>query len=266
MVGGYLSPFAFILFRVVIATMLFYGVRRIFPYERVERKDLAYLALCALTGVAINQLCFFVGLEKTSPIHASLIMTSSPILVILIAWIYYKEPMSFRKILGVGLGLMGAILLISQGAQETQQVASLEGDLFVLINSTSYAFYLILVNKMLAKYKPLTVVTWVFFFGVLFVLPFGFKDLISADFSAMPFNILLSIGFVVFFTTFINYLLNAFALGRVSPAIVSFYIYFQPLIASLLSVWLGVDGIDAVKIISAALLFSGVYLSSSMAK
>lgn len=260
--GGYIGPVGFILLRVVSATILFWIFHSIFIKEKVDRKDLLYLAGCGVFGVAVNQICFFLGLEKTSPIHASLIMTSSPILVLIVSQILIRKGVSLRKILGIILGLIGAILLIVQAGSSSGTLSSIDGDLLIFVNAASYAIYLVMVKKMLAKYAPLTVIKWVFTFGLVYVLPLGWKEASTAAYETMSTSIWLSIGFVLLFTTFLAYLLNAFALSTLSASTASFYIYFQPLIATSISIFAGRESLQWYHILAAILLFSGVYLVS----
>lgn len=266
MVQGYLDPFTFIMLRVSVATTLFFLFHKMFLAEKVARQDMLYLAVCGLFGVATNQLCFFIGLEKTSPIHASLIMTATPILVLILSKFIHREHINTKRILGIILGLVGAVVLVINGAQSSQKVASPIGDLYVLANATSYAIYLVIVKNMIKKYNPITVIKWVFFFGMLYVIPFGLKGLLNTDFTVMPSNILLAIAFVLLFTTFLAYLLNAYALKKVRPSTVGFYIYFQPLIATVLAIIVHNERLDSITLIAAGCLFLGVYLTSNTGK
>lgn len=259
---GYIAPLGFILLRVTTGVILFTLMHRFWIREKVARADLWRLALCGLFGVAINQMFFFMGLKLTQPIHASLLMTTTPILVLIISSLLIKEKITFSKVLGVILGALGAIFLLSQGKQVTWNAGGLTGDLLVLINATSYAFYLVLVRKLMLRYNPITVVRWVFMFGWLFVFPFGIGELRAVDWASFHVWIWLAVVYVLIFTTFFTYLFNAYALSVVSPSVVSFYIYLQPLLAASIALLMGQDNLDWVKALSALMIFSGVYLVS----
>lgn len=260
--GGYIGAHGFILLRVITASVLFQLLYWTMLRESIKKMDMLQMAIGGIFGVAVNQLCFFSGLEHTSPIHASLIMTATPILVLIASLIYLRKKPSILKIGGIVLGLSGAVLLISLAGRSSSSIASFYGDFLVFVNATSYAIYLVLVKRLLDRYHPLTVITWVFTFGLIYVLPFGLPEAIAADYSQMPTSILVSIGYVLLFVTFFAYLLNAFALSRVSASTTSFYIYFQPLIASFISIFLGREHLEWYHMVSAILLFSGVYLVS----
>lgn len=263
--NNFMTPNGFIMLRILSGVLLFFLFHTLFIKEKVERKDIAYLALCGLFGVAINQLCFFQGLKHTSPSHASLIMVLVPVLVLIASKIILKTKVTLPMVIGMGLGLAGATLLLLNNMKPSEQQATIIGDLFIMTNATSYAVYLVLVRRMTKKYHPITVVKWVFFFGMFYTIPFGAGELLATDWSIFPSNIWWAVAYVLLGTTFLAYLLNAFALSKVMPSTVSFYIYFQPLIATSIAVLLGRDAISLQEVAAAILLFAGVYLASNAA-
>lgn len=258
----FITPFGFIFFRVICALSLFWA-SSIFIKERIQSKDLKRLFFCGVFGVAINQLCFFKGLSITSPINAAIIMTSTPIIVLVISAFFLHERISKSRIIGIFFGLVGACVLLLIGKKGVRfNSASFWGDVFILINATSYGTYLIVVKPLLKKYKPVTVMKWVFLFGLLLVTPFSISEAAITDFEFFSSDIWLKFFFVIIGTTFLAYLLNIYALKRLHASVVSFYIYLQPLLATLFAIYLGKDHLDNIKIIACLLLFSGVYMIS----
>jgi len=266
MVKEYLTPFGFIMIRVIAAFSIFAVIHAIFIREKLEKKDMYYVILCSVFGVVVNMLAFFEGLKHTSPIHASLIMVLTPAIVLLISAFVIKEGITKSKVSGIILGFAGAGLLIYNSGSESEKVASTYGDLLILLNAISYGLYLVLVRKLYMKYKPITVLKWIFLFGMLIIIPFGASDALNADYSSFPIDIWFSVFYVLVLTTAVTYLLNAYALSRVMPSTVGFYIYFQPLIASGVSIILGHDILDFIKVCSAFLLFTGVYFVNKQVK
>tara|TARA_B110000914_G_scaffold58688_1_gene50871 strand:+ start:5512 stop:6408 length:897 start_codon:yes stop_codon:yes gene_type:complete len=259
---GYIEPSGFILLRVLCGVFLFSFFFFLFIKESVEKKDFFRLALCGLFGVAINQLFFFEGLNLTTPINAAIIMTVNPVLVIIISALLIGEKITFKKIIGIVLGIIGAGALILNSGSVSFDNDFFIGNLLVLINATSYAIYLVLVKGLMKKYNPLTVMFFVFLFGLFFVLPFGYQDLNSVNIDSFTNDIYLKILFVVVCTTFIAYLLNAFALKSLNPSIVSIYIYLQPVLASVIAILYNSDTIDYIKIVSSIFIFIAVFLVS----
>ena len=258
----FIMPSGFILLRVIGALLLFAISYFLFVKEKVERKDIFRLAICGVFGVAINQLLFFEGLNLTTPINAAIVMTTNPILVIFLSFLIIKEPITFNKSAGILLGLVGASILILKGGSIDFSTNYQIGNLFVFINAVSYGLYLVIVKPMMEKYNPITVMFYVFGFGLLYVIPFGFSNLADVKWAIIPSNIYWEIAFVVVCTTFIAYLLNSSALKQLSPSTVSIYIYLQPILATLFAIFWGSDSLDGQKIIAAILIFSGVYLVS----
>jgi len=266
MVKAYLTPFGFIMLRVVAGFIIFSAFHALFIREKLERKDLLYTLMCAVFGGAINMLAFFEGLKNTSPIHASLIMVLTPCIVLLISALLIKEKVTKGKLLGLILGLVGAGLLVSNSGSASDKVATVYGDLLVMVNAISYGLYLVLVQRLYMRYNPITVLKWIFFFAIFLILPFGGSEALSADYTSFPLSIWLSILYVLVLATAGAYLLNAYALSKITPSTVGFYVYFQPLIAAAAAIILGEDRLDVMKISAAVLLFVGVYFVNKPTK
>ena len=262
----YIEPLGFILVRVTGAVILFWLCYALFYYEKVKKGDLLKLAICGLFGIAINQMLFFEGLNLTTPINAAVIMVTNPILVLLFGIFLATERFNTKKGIGVALGALGAIVLITNGSQVSMNNEHFWGNIMVFINASSYAVYLVLVKPLMQKYKPITVISWVFLFGILFVIPFGWSDFQAIEWATMPSGILWRIAFVVIGTTFLAYLLNIYGLKNLNPSTVSTYIYLQPVLASIVAVIASSDSLDITKIGSSVLIFLGVYLVSHKTK
>jgi len=263
----YIQPAGYILLRVAASTLLYALFLLLFMRGksfRIDKSDWLRFILCGITGVALNQVLFFEGLARTSPVHAALILTSNPLLVLVAAAFLIKEKITARKFLGILLGISGAVLLIIYGNEIAIGHGSVKGDLFILINSMSYAVYLVLAKPLMKKYNPVLVVAWVFFFGMIFSIPFGYGELLQVQWSAMPSAAILSVIYVIIFATFLAYLLNTYALKTMSPAVVSYYIYVQPVIAAIIAYFLEEEKLTVLHLVSCLLIFSGVFLVSKM--
>ena len=263
---NYIEPSGFILLRVLGGGFLFLIFYAFFIRERVDKKDYFSFALCGLFGVAINQLFFFEGLNLTTPINAAIIMTTNPILVIVISAFLIGEKITLQKIIGIFFGIVGAGTLILNSGSISFDNYFFIGNILVFINATSYAIYIVLVKGLMTKYQPLTVMFFVFLFGFFFVFPFGYHQLTSINIDLFTNDIYLKVLFVVVCTTFIAYLFNAFALKTLSPSVVSIYIYLQPVLASVIAIIYNSDSIDYIKILSSFFIFTAVFLVSIPSK
>ncbi|WP_396139794.1 DMT family transporter [Flavobacterium sp.] len=262
----YIKPFGFILLRVFGATILFWLISFFGPTEKIQLKDFPRIIAAAFFGVALNMLTFFKGLSFTSPISAAVIMVTTPIIVLILSAIIMKEKMIKRKIFGILLGLFGTGFLILYGRSIGNAANAPLGNLLVFINAVSYAFYLIIVKKLMDKYNAFTFVKWIYTFGLLMVLPFGWSEYQEIQWATIPTYILWEIVFVVLFTTFFTYLFNLVSMRELKPTTVAVFIYLQPLFATVFAMSLGKDELTWVKIISAVLIFTGVYLVTQKKK
>ncbi len=220
---------------------------------------MAGLALSSLFGVAANMLMFFEGLANTSPINASVLMMVTPVFVFIIYTVVDKKGIHWVKALGIVLAAAGAMMLMG-GARLSFSKATLYGDILIMLNALSYAIYLVYVKRFLVKYSPITVSKWNFIFGFMMVLPFGVGGIGTIDWASFSAFIWFIVVFILVGTTFITYLLNAWALQRASPTLVGSYIYLQPVIATILALTSQKDTLTIEKIIFILLIFVGVYL------
>lgn len=261
----FIKPFGFIFIRVSVVTTMFFVLHYFWLREKVEKKDFLMLIICGMFGVVINQEMFFMGLSITTPINAALIMIMTPILVFVISFFLSHEKATWQKITGLVLGLSGALVILA-GRGFNFSSETILGDLFILINATSYAVYLVIVRPLMKKYHPLTVVKWVFFFGLFPVTMFGLQQFNEIAWSSFTVQTWLAVLFVVICTTFLAYLLNMLALREVHSSVVGAYIYLQPVLATIISISLGKDNLSSEKIVSAILIFTGVYMVSFAGK
>lgn len=259
----HVSPEALTIMRMTFACVMFWVTSLFVPNEKVTLKDLGQLFICALCGVGFNQGLFIWGLNTTSPVDASIIATAVPIFVMILAALILKEPITRQKSLGVLVGIAGAVSLILQSTHHTGQASSLGGNLMITFSGFIYSIYLVLSKPLTLKYSAVTMMKWMFLFSTLSVMPFTVSHVLDAPVFQHQTPDLQELGavfFVLFGATFVPYLLIPMSLKRIRPTTVSMYNYVQPIIASLIAVCIGQDHFSLWKILSAALVFVGVYL------
>ena len=256
----YVDAYGFIVMRVAGATILFWLVSFLGPKEKIAKNDFLRIVACAFFGVAFNMLTFFKGLSYTSPIMGAVLMVTTPMIVLVLSAILVKESMQSKKVIGILLGLAGTITLILYGKDLNNAPNASLGNLLVFVNAVSYAFYLIFVKKLMDKYNAFTFVKYIYLFGFFMVLPFGYNELQLVNWNEIPLDVSLKIAFVVVFSTFFTYLLNLISMRNLKPTTVAVFIYLQPFFATIFAIGLGKDNLNVVKIVSAILIFVGVYL------
>lgn len=263
----YIKPYGFIVLRVFGATLLFWFSGLFIKKEKIARADYGRIFLAAVFGVGLNMLTFFKGLSYTTPINASVVMVMVPIIVLSLSAILLKEHLAKYRIVGIFLGLAGAVYLIAYGnGLQLNNTRIQWGNFLVFINAFSYSLYLILVKKLTSKYHPISFAKWLYLLGFFMVLPFGFKEVQQISWQLMPTNIFLKMLFVVVFATFITYLFNLLAVRKLKPTTVSVFIYLQPFIATTFALIMKSDTLNIHKIAASVLIFAGVYLVSKKPK
>jgi drug/metabolite transporter (DMT)-like permease len=261
-----IKPFALVSLRSISAVALFWITSLFLPKEPVNRKDLWYLFGVSFFGVVINQTLFLVGLDMTTPINSSIIMSTNPIFAFVFAALILREKITFLKGTGLAIGLSGVLMLILQNGTPDISSTTFLGDIFTMVNTISWAFFTVVIKRMLERYHPITVMKWVFTFGMLTNIPAGYHQWSTMDWSSITLIAWLEIAFVVVGATYLGYLLITFGLRRLSPTIVSTYTYTQPVIAAYLATLMGQDHIDLVMVVSALLIFAGVFVVSFQKK
>jgi len=261
---NYVGAFGFIMLRVGGAAILFWILSIFTPKEKIQREDWKILLAAALLGMVVNMLSFFKGLSLSTPINSAVLVTITPIIVVLLSAIFLKEKIGVKKITGIGLGFMGALGLILFGHEIRQDAPNIfVGNLLFVLNATSYGAYLIVVKSLINKYHPITLMKWLFGMAFIINFPITIAEFNQIQWEDMPVEIFGAVGFVILGTTFLTYLFNAFALTSLKASSVGAFVYLQPLIGIIYAVLSGKDQLSPIKIMGTAAVLVGVYLATS---
>ncbi len=256
-----IPPFALVIFRVLLATLLFWIVGIFIKDTPIPRKALGPLLIASVFGTAGTQMMFLKGLSLTSPVNASVIMTLTPVMVLVISAVFLKEHLNRFKILGILLGISGAFFLVGGQNFKFTGINTL-GDIIIFFNTMIFAIYLVLIKKFMMKYHPITVIKWVFLLGCPMVIPFGMKDFMALNWQFFTLPIWLATAYVVIGATFMVYLLNTIALSKANASLVGFYIYLQPVVATLIAIAFLGESLSLDKVAFSLMIFMGVGLVS----
>jgi drug/metabolite transporter (DMT)-like permease len=254
-----MQPLALNVIRVSVALILFWLLFLFKPSKAlIDKKDIPLFILCAATGVAINQILFIKGASLTSPIHTSLLALTTPVAITIIAVWLLKEKFTSNKLIGLLLGISGAAILILS-KDRVNKSSSMLGDTFVIINAASYAFYLVLVQPLMQRYQPVHVIRWIFLFGAFMIVPIGWNDFTQIKWDGFLWTHWLALSFIVFGATFFAYIFIIYGIANLGSSITGTYIYTQPVFATITSLILFNEHLSLIKILSALLIFAGVY-------
>lgn len=255
-----ISPFALSAYRMVGACALFWLISLFAPREKVAPRDLVMLLFASIFGIQINQMLFLWALSLTSPIDTSIIATVVPVLTMLLATLFLREPITWLKSGGVFLGAAGAVMLVLMSSHGAGQTSSVKGDILCLISAASYSIYLTAFRNTIVKYSPVTTMKWMFLFAALGAAAIYHRPVMEVDYASIPVQMWAGIGFVIVMATFFAYMMVPIGQRYLRPTVVSMYNYIQPVVAVLLTVALGLDTFSVGKAAAAACIFAGVWL------
>ncbi len=263
-----INAWTIVAFRVMGAALAFWTASLFIPKEKIPFKDLKWLVLAALFGIILNQGVFVLGVSYTSPINASIVTTTLPIVAMIIAAFYLKEPITWKKLVGIVIGAMGALIIImnSSSGNVSGDVGFI-GILLCFMAQLSYAIYFVFFKNIISRYSPITLMKWMFLFSSVIYLPLTWSQLSTLDYQNMPSSIIGELAFIVLGSTFLSYMMIPIAQKYLRPTVATMYNNVQPIVASIAAVLLQIDHFGWFKVLAILLVFSGVYMvTTSKAK
>lgn len=258
----YIGPYAFILLRVIGASILFWTVSLFIKAEKIDKKDWPRIILCSFLGMVINMLAFFKGLELSTPVNSSVMITLSPIIVFIFSAILLKEKIESMKAFGIASGFVGALILVLYTAKTGVNAPNIPmGNLLFIVNSFAYGLYLVLVKPLISKYNIITLLKWLFLLGVIMNFPVTISQFSEVEWTNLPLKeAIIPMAFVVIGTTFFTYLFNAYALTKLTASSVSSFIYLQPIVGIVFAISTKSDSLTLISVVGMILIFIGIYL------
>lgn len=257
-----ISPMGLFCLRALGASVLFWIISLFLPKEKVDPRDFWKIFIASMLGLVMTQVSFLFAITMTTPLDTSLYSSITPIFTMFIAAIALKEPITWKKLLGVVVSFAGIIFLILNSVSARAGAATTRtlGIVLCLLNNLSFALYLGIFRPLISKYSVVTFMKWMFLFAMVVALPFTAKELVSLDYGSMPTTYWTELLFIIIFSTFIAYYLIPFGQKRVRPTIISIYSYIQPIVASVVSIWVGMDVLSWQKVVAALSIFVGLYI------
>ena len=264
----YIEAFGFVLLRVIGATLIFWTLSLFIKNEKIKKEDWPRIFLCSFLGMFINKLAFFKGLELSTPINSSVLITVVPILVFVFSAFFLKEKMRFLRVFGVISGFVGALVLILYSPSTSFNAPNIPlGNLMFVINSSTYGLYLIFVKKLVEKYNIITLFRWLFLIAIFLNLPVGLLEFQNVEWSHLPFwDAILPMIYVVVGTTFLTYMFNAYALSKLKASTVSSFVYLQPIVGIIYAITTDNGSLTVLSVLGMILIFMGVYFVTKKIK
>lgn len=262
--SGAISPLALFTLRSLGAGVLFWLISLFLPKEQVERRDLPKIFVASVLGFFLTQISFLMAISRITPMDCSIVASLSPLYTMFIAAYALKEPLSAQKIGGVVLSLCGVLYLILNSVTSTSAVVQTTpvGVLLMIANSLCFSLYLGIFKPTITKYSVVTFMKWIFLFSTLMSLPFSAKEIVNTDFAALPLSYMAELAFLIICATFVTYFLIPIGQKRLRPTLVSMYSYVQPIVAIVVSIYVGMDTLSWQKVLAAVTVFAGVIIVS----
>ncbi|MDA1080324.1 MAG: EamA family transporter [Gemmatimonadetes bacterium] len=261
-----LTPLALVVLRTSGTAAILFAVSALTPRRRgsqqFTRSEFRELFLYSLLGASINQICFLEGLSRTTATNAAVMFVCVPLMTLGFAVMLGREKATWNGVTGIVIGLVGALILIVPEGDLDFSSSATFGNILLLIGGAAFGLYLVLTRPILARHDPLRVMSWVFLFSALTVLPFGIGGIIKLGSTGMSNVGWASAAYVVVGATVFPYLLNSWALVRVTASVVAVYILLQPVVAGTLGrIFLG-ESFGPNTALAATLVVVGVLIST----
>lgn len=262
MAATIISPIALFSLRSIGAGLLFWITSLFLPSEKIAPSDYFKIFAASVTGFFLTQITFIMAISDITPMDCSIMTSLSPIYTMFIAAIVLKEPITLKKAGGVLLSFLGVMFLIFNsvssggGAAETKPI----GVFLMFLNGFCFSVYLGVFKPVIMRYSVVTFMKWIFLFSSLLSLPFTGKEFLSLDYTALPHKFIAETAFAIIFSTFITYFLIPIGQKHLRPTLVSMYSYMQPIVATAISIYIGMDTLGWKKIVAAITVFAGVIL------
>lgn len=258
----YIDPSSWVFVRVSLATFLLVALfHRRLNLGAGALKKVGWLLLASIFGIMINQVCFVEGLSRTSPAHASIINATIPLQTLLFGRVLLREKIYVSKILGILIGFVGVGILLK--LDETGMANPfLQGDILVFVNSTAYSLYLVIARKLLGDVGSIAALTWMSVFGAMGIGLYAGWDVPATQISQLSPKIWLFMLYLIIVPTIVTYSLNLWALKRVEASHAALYVYFQPLVATILSYFMLGDVPGVRFYVSSGFIFFGIFFGT----
>jgi hypothetical protein len=258
----WVSPMGYMFTRCLGAAVIFWLISLFMPKEHVERKDLLIIMLGGLLGFVVSQTLTAWALVYTTPVYFSLIATLTPVATMLMAAVFLKETLNGKKTIGVLIGIAGALLMVFMGWQGGSGTNDVLGIFLTILSLLTWVIYLLITRNVSQKYSAVTQMKWIFLISTIAVLPFaapewGQQKLFSA---AWAWTGVAEMAFIVLFATVMGYFAIPFAMRYLPATTVSIYTNLQPVVASLVAIYIGQDVLTWDKPVAGILVLLSAYI------
>ncbi len=249
-------------FRLCGAAALFWLISPMVPQQVIDKEDRKHLIIMSLCGMGINQFCYVIGVQHTSPTNACVITTSTPVFTFVLSALFLHAAVTTRKIGGLLIAATGAIILITGSQMQGGRSGSAWGDAICLFSQFSASCYFVFFSGIIKKYHPVILMRWLFLISAVLTLPLWVYEVCTLPWTDLGMAEIAGSAYVVLFGSFISYLLMIVGQRHLEPSTVAAYNYIQPVIAATVGILLGVDILTWQKVAAVLCIAAGVVFIS----
>ncbi len=249
-------------FRLCGAALLFWLVSPMAPLQRIERGDWKHLVIMSLCGMGINQFCYVLGVQHTSPTNACVITTSTPVFTFLLSAVFLHAAVTARRVGGLLIAATGALVLILGSQMQGGRSGSPVGDAICLFSQLAVSFYFVFFSGVIQKYHPVVLMRWLFLISAVLTAPLWLHEVCTLPWAQLGGAEIAGTAYVVVFGSFVSYLLMIVGQRHLEPPTVTAYNYIQPVIAATVGILLGVDALTWQKVVAVLCIAAGVWAIS----
>ncbi len=266
---GVISPLALSGVRIMGGALLFWLVSALVPdniikKEKIEPGDFIKIFFAGLLVIAANQILVVQGMSYTSPVDAAVVCSTTPIFTLILATFILRERLTAFRLGGVALGFAAVLVFSLWGEPDVAMNVPnpVLGNAMCVIAQICGATYLVVFGKLISKYSPFTMMKWMMLMSAVVIMPFTISEIIQINWTSFPMEGVLELAYIVVLGSCLCYLMIPFAQRRLKPTVIAMYNYLQPVVATLVSVLVGMVVLDVVKVVSALLIFLAVWMVS----
>ncbi len=229
---------------------------------RIERSDRMKTVLLGVLAIPLNQFAFLIAIGLTTPSNAALFYATTPVFVMLLSSLLLNErALLFAKI-GVIIGFIGiAIVIFERGIDFSSEHT--HGNLLMLVAVSAWGLYTVLGRPLVLKYGSFHISSLSMIIGAILFIPIGIVPAIKFDYSSIGMAHLYGLLYLGIGTSIIAYFLWYYALGRIESTKVAVFTYLQPVVTTILAVFILGQIITIQFITGACIALIGVVLVQS---
>ena len=232
-----IPPITIALLRFIIASIVMGFFLVITKQPRLKKQDLPRMIITGFTGITAFNVLQNLGLRYAGATDAAILISMSPVFIVLLSWLFLKEKISTFQLIGISIAFTGSVLVATNGSLNNTggfDRLRVYGDILILLSSLTWAIFSVSLKKLLNTYPPVTIMTYSTIIGTIFLLPLSFLEY-PVNFQAINLAGWLNIIYLGLLASALGNLIWNWALSKVSPVTAGAYLYLSPVVSAVVA-------------------------------